>query len=248
MGVTLDVLKCDVRAYFTCDNCGWPILGIPRVDPPAGVRDYDRYTHQGGECPDDDSKEKGDSMKLTLKLQDTALVRYPCFTCGQATNKDVVQAFAYDEDGDEHGAICDACLASPSALIVRAKARATNLHEWAAALEHVVVESFVTLEQKAEMVREREVGFDDHFGVCPKCHRGGECRNIGRDHWFFCAEHRVKWFVGSNLFSSWRHESEADWRKNADYLADFIEVQEARRAIPSRPELERPLDPDDLLF
>ena len=46
---------------------------------------------------------------------------------------------------------------------------------------------------------ERHRAFDDHFGVCPYCGQSGVCLNVERDHWFVCAEHRVKWYVGSNL-------------------------------------------------
>jgi hypothetical protein len=31
-------------------------------------------------------------------------------------------------------------------------------------------------------------------------------------HWMFCREHKTRWCIGSNLFSSWRHETEAEQR------------------------------------
>jgi hypothetical protein len=53
MGITLDQLNGRIEQYTTCDRCGLPILGEPHVEPPSGVRDWDRYSH-AGPCPDDD--------------------------------------------------------------------------------------------------------------------------------------------------------------------------------------------------
>ena len=53
MGLTIDFLRGRMSLYVTCDICGQPILDrTPRVDPPSGARDYERYTHADG-CPDD---------------------------------------------------------------------------------------------------------------------------------------------------------------------------------------------------
>jgi hypothetical protein len=54
---------------------------------------------------------------------------------------------------------------------------------------------------------------DGYFGLCPTCHKTDGYINVGRSHWFLCDEHKVKWLIGANLFSSWRHESEEDQRK-----------------------------------
>ena len=54
---------------------------------------------------------------------------------------------------------------------------------------------------------------DDHFGLCPKCGRENGYINIGRGHWFKCDAHQVIWFVGENLFSSWRSQSEVEQRR-----------------------------------
>jgi hypothetical protein len=49
---------------------------------------------------------------------------------------------------------------------------------------------------------------DGHFGVCPVCrHENGEYINIGRDHWFYCRQHKKRWCAGANLFSGWRDET-----------------------------------------
>lgn len=62
------------------------------------------------------------------------------------------------------------------------------------------------------------------FGGCPEC--GGEdgFLNVGREHWFVCARHRTKWFVGGNLFSGWRDEPEEAWQENASRLSGYREV------------------------
>ena len=67
---------------------------------------------------------------------------------------------------------------------------------------------------------------EDHFGVCPACGVGGHVLNVGRTHWFYCEEHEVCWCVGSNLFSSWRDESEETWRANEERLRGYRVVYE----------------------
>jgi hypothetical protein len=62
-----------------------------------------------------------------------------------------------------------------------------------------------------------------HFGKCPGCHAASQPDaavnyNIGRTHWFACAEHRVCWCVGSNLFSGWKEETPEQWEANAAFL------------------------------
>ena len=49
---------------------------------------------------------------------------------------------------------------------------------------------------------------DGYFGLCPHCKKTDGYINIGRGHWFFCKEHKVCWFAGSNLFSDWQTEDE----------------------------------------
>ena len=60
---------------------------------------------------------------------------------------------------------------------------------------------------------------DDYFGLCPHCHQTDGYYNAGRNHWFFCREHKTKWWAGSNLFSSWRDETEEEQRKQYDVNA-----------------------------
>ena len=66
---------------------------------------------------------------------------------------------------------------------------------------------------------------DNHFGACPYCGQSDGYLNDGRNHWFRCDRHKVKWWVGSNLFSSWRDEDEETWRLNRFRLAEYMAVQ-----------------------
>ena len=71
----------------------------------------------------------------------------------------------------------------------------------------------------------------NHFGDCPKCRHTSGHLNIGRDYWFICKKHRVKWFVGSGIFPSWQHESERVWRQNEILLSYYMEVEPAREQV-----------------
>jgi hypothetical protein len=62
---------------------------------------------------------------------------------------------------------------------------------------------------------------DDQFGACPECGKRDGYRNIYRQHFFFCEEHRITWVPGTNLFSSWREESKKDWREAWEQLKDY---------------------------
>ena len=65
---------------------------------------------------------------------------------------------------------------------------------------------------------------DDFFGGCPHCGGNDGYRNVRRAHYFICLTHKVKWLRGENLFSSWRRETEDDWKENARLLASFQTV------------------------
>lgn len=82
----------------------------------------------------------------------------------------------------------------------------------------------------------------DRFGGCPTCGGDDGCLNVGRSHWFVCRRHKVRWFVGANLFSSWRHEEEWDWEENARVLEGYEEVEPL---MPEPPE-DAPRDETDL--
>jgi hypothetical protein len=67
----------------------------------------------------------------------------------------------------------------------------------------------------------QRTGGSDFFGGCPTCLRNDGYLNVGRDQWFFCRTHQVKWCRGANLISTWRMETEADWEENKKILGEF---------------------------
>ena len=64
---------------------------------------------------------------------------------------------------------------------------------------------------------------NDRFGNCTICKRRDAILNVNRVHFGVCHRHRVCWCIGSNLFDSWRHESEATWRRNDALLRTYDE-------------------------
>jgi len=66
---------------------------------------------------------------------------------------------------------------------------------------------------------------DPHFGGCPQCEGYTGVLSIGRDQWFYCDDCKTKWWIGSNLFSSWREMTAQEFEGNRKYLQDYIEVE-----------------------
>ncbi|MSR59448.1 MAG: hypothetical protein EXS05_17695 [Planctomycetaceae bacterium] len=66
---------------------------------------------------------------------------------------------------------------------------------------------------------------ETYFGRCPRCLREVPYMNIGRNHWFVCERDKVRWWAGSNLFSSWHDETEADWERNFETIKDFEDAK-----------------------
>jgi hypothetical protein len=91
--------------------------------------------------------------------------------------------------------------------------------------------NFYTRWLRAVWPKKREQA-DGYFGWCPKCKNNDGYLNIGREHWFLCKEHKVKWCVGYNLFSSWQHETEDEQRSIYDEL-DFGTFEKIEPANPS---------------
>ncbi len=90
-----------------------------------------------------------------------------------------------------------------------------------------------------------------YFGLCPVCGGVDDCLNVGSCHWMTCQEHRTKWCIGSNVFSSWKHEPEVLHRENAERLAFYREVKPYHdpswNAEPWEPAESKAL-PDDFPF
>lgn len=69
------------------------------------------------------------------------------------------------------------------------------------------------------------------FGDCPKCGRNDGYLNLYKAHWFICKRHKLKWYVGYDLFPSWRDETEADWQRNRELLSRYEEVRPRFRTL-----------------
>lgn len=75
-----------------------------------------------------------------------------------------------------------------------------------------------------------DMQIDSRFGVCPECGSDDGYINAGRDHYFICKEDRLYWHIGSNLFESWRRQTEEEQRAEWDRIGmdDFRKVEPAR--------------------
>jgi hypothetical protein len=89
-------------------------------------------------------------------------------------------------------------------------------------------------EYDAEKARQ---AFESHFGVCPHCHKTDGYINVGRTHLFVCREHKLKWCVGSNLFSSWRYQTKEEQEQIYDRLGAgaYTEIQPDEAYHPDDP-------------
>jgi len=75
---------------------------------------------------------------------------------------------------------------------------------------------------------------EGYFGLCPICKKTDGYLNVGRSHWFICEEHRVRWCIGANIFSSWRDETESEQQRHCEKIGfdTFTDVK------PFYPEIE----------
>jgi hypothetical protein len=60
--------------------------------------------------------------------------------------------------------------------------------------------------------------------ACPSCGEAGELVNVASSHWGICNECELKWHIGTNLFSSWRDQTEKDWKRSARLLAKYSDA------------------------
>jgi hypothetical protein len=65
----------------------------------------------------------------------------------------------------------------------------------------------------------------EHFGACPTCHCNDGFVSVGPEHWFVCHRHQVKWYVGANLFSCWREQTDQDRALAVARLATYSTVR-----------------------
>jgi hypothetical protein len=80
---------------------------------------------------------------------------------------------------------------------------------------------------------------DGYFGACPRCGKNDGYLNVGRDHFFVCHEHKKYWRFGSNMFSSWREQTEDERAANAELISGYEEVEPLEAgAWPRDPEAQ----------
>ncbi len=65
---------------------------------------------------------------------------------------------------------------------------------------------------------------DNYFGHCPVFEHKNYFLNIGRGHWMVCDECKITWYIGANLFSSWRYQNQAIWSVNAEKVKKYREI------------------------
>jgi hypothetical protein len=70
----------------------------------------------------------------------------------------------------------------------------------------------------------RNLTAEGYWGLCPQCDRS-EYLTTGKDEWYFCPVHEVRWLVGGNLFSDWKHTDAATMRANWEKISHFAEVE-----------------------
>lgn len=78
------------------------------------------------------------------------------------------------------------------------------------------------------------MAIDGYWGLCPICKKTDGYVNIGRNHWFICEKHRTRWWIGSNLFSSWRGETESEQLRHCKKIG----FDTFRDVKPFYPEIE----------
>lgn len=69
-----------------------------------------------------------------------------------------------------------------------------------------------------------EIQYSMRCGSCPKCGKSDGYVNLGKEHWFICREHKMKWFIGSNLFEGWKNQTVAQTLGIESLLEGYTEV------------------------
>jgi hypothetical protein len=87
-----------------------------------------------------------------------------------------------------------------------------------------------------------EATSNNYFGDCPHCLKSNGILNVGRNHFGVCDEHKVFWWIGSNVFSGWKDETEEEWQRNEEKLSGFTRVEPVR-CFPDVPADDRRSDP-----
>lgn len=64
----------------------------------------------------------------------------------------------------------------------------------------------------------------NYFGHCDVPEHDNYYLNIGRGHWMVCDSCKISWFIGANLFSSWREQNRDVWEANAERIKNYNEI------------------------
>ena len=78
------------------------------------------------------------------------------------------------------------------------------------------------------------MAIDGYWGLCPTCKKTDGCVNMGSNHWFICKKHRSRWYIGTNLFSSWLYETKSEQLRHCKEIG----LDTFRDVEPFYPEIE----------
>lgn len=71
----------------------------------------------------------------------------------------------------------------------------------------------------------KEYNPDKPLGDCQCGNYDNKYLNIFKAHYGYCTDCGTYWHIGTNLFSSWKDEDEEQWKKNANFLRNLIEIK-----------------------
>ena len=71
--------------------------------------------------------------------------------------------------------------------------------------------------------------YDENFGNCPKCNRTHGCRSVGREHWYVCHTHKMKWCIGWNVFTV--EQTTGEFVENLLLLGTYTEVRPVMQRV-----------------
>lgn len=73
----------------------------------------------------------------------------------------------------------------------------------------------------------------NYWGDCPTCYKTDGYINVGPGHWFICIQHKAMWYIGSNLFSEAKLETEEEQREVWNNLGmdDYTKVKPANKRL-----------------
>ena len=66
------------------------------------------------------------------------------------------------------------------------------------------------------------------YGGCPHCRKHDGYTNIGKEYWFVCLKHKVKWRLADQnclRVDNYLDETQEDWDRNREIIEDYQEVE-----------------------